>query len=62
MIQPEGEDLRKAVKWVSDMSREKTDLSVVTLVDQASLQFDLGPDDSEFLLRFVKESRDKQDG
>lgn len=61
-MQPEGESLRKAVKWVSDESLKNPDLPVVTLVDQACIRFDLGPDDSEFLMRFVKESRDKLDG
>lgn len=53
-VQPQGEQLRKAIKWVSERRSENPDISPVQLADEASLQFDLSPKDSEFLLRFVK--------
>lgn len=53
-IQPQGEQLKKAVKWISDKRMENTDANLAKLVDEASFQFDLSPKDSEFLLRFVK--------
>ncbi len=56
-VQPQGEQLRKAVKWISDKRKEDPDINLAKLVDDASLQFDLSPKDSEFLLRFVKEDQ-----
>lgn len=56
--QPEGENLRKAVKFISDEREENPAQNMVSLVDSASLRFDLTPEESEFLLRFVRESED----
>lgn len=53
-IQPQGEQLRKAVQWISEKRKETPDINPVKLVDEASFRFDLSPKDSEFLLRFVK--------
>jgi len=56
-LQPQGEKLRKAVQWVSE-ERKKNAGSTMSLVDQAGIQFDLTPEDSEFLSRFFKASQD----
>ncbi len=53
-IQSQGEALKKAVAWISDKRKTDPDLDPVRLADEAALQFDLSPKDSEFLLRFVK--------
>jgi hypothetical protein len=53
-LQPKGEQLKKAIKWISDMKKEKPEMALSRLVDNASFQFDLSPKDSQFLLRFVK--------
>ena len=55
---PQGNALKKAVVWVSEKRGAQPDLNVKKLVDDACLQFDLSPKDSEFLLRFVKEQLD----
>ena len=54
-IQPEGEDLRKAVKWVSEERKANAEANPQKLVQEASLRFNLSPADGEFLARFVKE-------
>ncbi|MBF0112496.1 MAG: hypothetical protein HQK64_02730 [Desulfamplus sp.] len=54
-ICPQGENLRKAIQWISQARQDKPDQNGVMLAEQAAIQFDLSPDDSEFLLRFVKE-------
>ncbi len=54
-LQPKGEDLRKAVKWISEQKQENSDIDVIELATRASIQFDLPPNDSQFLIRFVKE-------
>lgn len=55
---PQGDALKKAVAWVSEKRSARPDLNVKKLVNEACLQFDLSPKDSEFLLRFVKELPD----
>jgi len=53
-LQSQGEQLKKAVKWISEKRKENPDINLAKLVDEASFQFDLSPKDSQFLLRFVK--------
>jgi len=53
-IQPEGEDLRKAIKWISEMRQEVPDKSLTRLVEEAGTKFDLPPKDQEFLYRFIR--------
>ena len=54
-IQPEGEDLRKATKWISDKCLDKPGASLSRLIEQACVKFDLPPKDAEFLTRFFAE-------
>ncbi len=54
-ILPEGEQLRRAVKWISDERAEKPEATLLKLVNEASLKFDLPPKDSEFLIHFFSE-------
>lgn len=54
-IKPQGESLKKAVKWISEKRKENPDINLSRLVDEAGFQFDLSPKDSQFLLRLVKD-------
>ena len=54
-IQPQGDALKKAIEWVSEKRKKSPDTSVIQLANDAALQFDLSPKDSEFLLRFLKQ-------
>jgi hypothetical protein len=54
-IQPESEELRKAVRWVSEERRYSPEKPLKTLIEAACLKFDLSPTDADFLDRFVKE-------
>lgn len=54
-LQPQGDKLRNAIKWISDQRQEKPDTNLTRLVDETCLKYDLNPKDSEFLLRFVKD-------
>jgi hypothetical protein len=54
-ILPEGEQLRRAVKWISDERLENPEAGPAKLVGEACLKFDLPPKDAEFLLNFFKE-------
>jgi hypothetical protein len=51
-VQPEGEELRKATKWISDQLRYESNVSLTKAIEQASVKFDLTPKDAEFLMRF----------
>ena len=55
-IFPEGEQLRKAVKWVSDARTEHPGAPLFTLIEKACLKFDLTPKDEEFLMRYLTEN------
>lgn len=49
---PEGEELRRAVKWISGNLQENPGTPVQPLVQEAIFKFDLSPRDAEFLIRF----------
>jgi len=51
---PEGEDLRRAVKWISASLQEASNQPVARLVERAIFKFDLSPKDGEFLLNFFR--------
>ena len=53
-IMPEGEALRKAVKWISARREEAPHIPVGQLVHEAALHFDLSPKDEDFLLAFLR--------
>jgi len=52
-ILPEGEQLRRAVKWISDERVENPKVSMSKLIGDACLKFDLPPKDAEFLSHFL---------
>lgn len=54
-IMPEGEEIKKAIKWVSEnLEGKKQGQSIETLVEKAVFKFDLSPVDAEFLTGFFK--------
>ena len=53
-IQPEGEDLRKAVKWISDERKYGAEKTLLKLIEEASLKFDLSPMDADYLTNFFR--------
>jgi len=53
-VMPEGEDLRKAVKWISYQLEDGSGKSVNKLIEQAVFSFDLSPKDAEYLMSFFK--------
>ncbi len=52
-ILPEGEQLRRAIKWISDVHTENPATSLTKLIEDACLKFDLPPKDAESLARFL---------
>jgi hypothetical protein len=53
-IQPEGEHLRNAVKWISEQRNAGKGGSDGQLVAEAALKFNLSPKEENYLLRFLK--------
>jgi hypothetical protein len=54
-IQPKGEDLRKAVKWVSQEHKYNKGKKLKALIEEACLKFNLSPMDADFLTRTLRE-------
>lgn len=54
-VQPQGEDLRKAVQWISDSLRFEKPKPARKLVDEACMKFNLSPKDADYLAQmYVK--------
>ncbi len=54
-ILPEGEQLRRAVKWISAERLDNPKVSLPNLIGEACLKFDLSPKDAETLVHFLTE-------
>ena len=50
-IQPEGERLRKAVKWIAEEEKSGSSKSRRELMEEAALSFNLTPMEEEYLSR-----------
>lgn len=46
---PQGEPLRRAVRWISDRRTDDPKVDIKKLVEEAGLRFDLPPLDQEYL-------------
>ncbi len=57
-IQPEGDDLRKAVTWIAKQAQAAPETDRKDLAARAAIKFNLSPKDSEFLLRFIAEKKE----
>lgn len=52
-IMPQGEHLRKAVKWISEQRQENPSKTMVKIIEEACLTFNLTPADALYLERWV---------
>ena len=48
-VQPEGEQIRKAVKWISEERQYRPDRNYRSIIEEACLKFNLTPLDAEYL-------------
>ena len=53
---PESEQLKRAVRWISEQLKEDEKLSKQKLINEAISRFDLNPKQSMYLLSFYKNS------
>jgi hypothetical protein len=49
---PEGEEIRRAIKWISELRESQPDRKLSKLVEEAALKFDLSPQQTDFLYNF----------
>jgi hypothetical protein len=54
-IEPKGERVRQAVKWISEMRKEEEGRSLRTLIGDASQRYNLSPKEEAFLQSFYEE-------
>lgn len=53
-IMSDSESLRRAVRWISEHIKDRTDKSVSTLINEAIMRFDLTPKQSQSLYEFYR--------
>ena len=53
-IQPDGEMIRKAVKWISDERQTDQSKKHQQMIEEAAIRFNLSPMEVEFLDNFLK--------
>jgi len=51
---PEGENIRRAIKWISANLEEDEKQAVRQLVEKAVFKFDLSPKETEFITGFFR--------
>jgi hypothetical protein len=56
-LQPRGESLRRAVRHIGARLQEPDPPSIASLVNDATLRFDLSPNEAEYLIRFYRDAR-----
>lgn len=54
-IQPKGEKVRQAVKWISEIRKEDEGRRIGLLIQEAAGRFNLSPKEEEYLVSFYKE-------
>lgn len=55
---PDGEEIRRAVKWVSANLQDNPRQSAMPLVQEAIFTFDLSPKEAEFLTKFYRKRKE----
>ena len=53
-MMPEGEELRKAVKWISENRELYPDKKLSKMIEEAAVKFDLSPQQTDFLYGFFR--------
>ncbi len=60
-LQPQGESVRKAVKYISEEKITNPEASFTLLIQKACMRFDLTPKDGAFLEQFYREKEAQGD-
>lgn len=59
-INPQGESLRRAVKWISEERQDNPNKKTHLLIEAACLKFNLSPNEAEFLARSLTKRAEGQ--
>ena len=51
-VLPEGELLKRAIRWISEHRQLTPSVPLIQLIEEAGQQFDLSPKESNFLVNF----------
>jgi len=57
---PEGENIQKAIKWISVIFEENKTQPIRQLIERAVFKFDLSPKDTEFLFSFFHNHKEEK--
>ncbi len=55
IVMPSGDDIRRAVKWISDNLEANPEQARTKLIETAVFKFDLSPLDTDFLINFFSQ-------
>ena len=61
-ILPKGEQLRRAIRWISDERLDNPNANLSKLIGDACLKFNLPPKDADFLVNFFAEKGSDEAG
>ena len=61
-IQPRGENVRRAVKWISSERGDRPQTPLRKLIEEAAVQFNLTPLETNSLERTLQEGGDAPNG
>ena len=53
-IQPEGKNVREAIKWISENLKENEAQKPTRFIEEAGARFNLSPQEEEFLRSFYQ--------
>jgi hypothetical protein len=56
-IQPQGEEIRKAAKWLVEERAYDPEKPLSALIEEAAIKFDLTPKEVAFLQRFIQQEQ-----
>jgi hypothetical protein len=56
-IQPKGEKVRRAVKWISEQLKKDEGLSLGVLIQKGAERYNLSPRDESFLRAFYEQDQ-----
>jgi hypothetical protein len=56
-IQPKGEKVRQAVKWIAEARLEDESHPIGELIEKAAGRFNLSPKEEEFLISFYNNDK-----
>ncbi len=53
-VQPQGENLRQAVRWISEQLDQDSNRKIPVLIQEACVRFNLTPKDEVYLASFYR--------